>query len=422
MTPSSPAQSVSRKSGLGYQSLVNASFAIFVFSGMMSLIEPSPYDFMALIVIPLWAIGGFSVHRSQILILTLWCVFEASGFAALLPYWNERDPWLYQFQSLYLFVTVIFFTLFFAQRTVERVEICLAAYTAGAIVAALVGFVGYLDIAGLGAALTTVEGRVSGTFKDPNVLGSYLILASTYLLQRLLLGKTKWPLVSFGSLMLVLVGTFVSYSRGSWGGTIIALGLTTVATYATSDSPRTRRRIVIMAGLALGLTLIALLAILSQPETRDFFLQRAALLHDYDEGVTGRFGNQFRALPMLIERPEGFGPLRFRLVFGLEPHNSYVGAFANDGWIGGFTWLMLVGTSVYVGFRLMFTPSPYRDYAQVFFPVLFSLVLQGFQIDVDHWRQVFLCFGAVWGLETGRQRWLARGHAVEPLAATRAHI
>jgi hypothetical protein len=177
----SPAMPVSGKSGLSYQRLVNAAFAVFIFSGMMSLIEPSPYDFMALIVIPLWAIGGFAVHRSQILILILWCVFEASGFLALLPYWSEHDPLLYQFQSLYLFVTVIFFTLFFAQRTVERVEICLVAYTLSSIVAAAVGFVGYLDIAGLGAALTTVEGRVSGTFKDPNVLGSYLILASTYL-------------------------------------------------------------------------------------------------------------------------------------------------------------------------------------------------------------------------------------------------
>jgi len=411
MTDARAAPSLPQRSALTYQSLVNAAFAVFIFCGMMSLIEPSPYDFMALIVIPLWAIGGFSIHRSQVLILLLWCIFEAAGFAALLPYWNERDPWLYQFQSLYLFVTVIFFTLFFAQRTVERVEICLNAYTASAIVAAIVGLIGYFDIAGFGAALTTVEGRVSGTFKDPNVLGSYLIPATTFLLQRLLGGTTRRPLLTFVALVLLLVGTFVSYSRGSWGGTIVALGLMTLATYATSDSRRTRRRIVVTMCLVLGLSVIALLALLSHEETRDFFLQRATLLHDYDEGVTGRFGNQLRSLPLLLEHPEGFGPLRFRLIFGLEPHNSYVGAFANDGWIGGFAWLLLVGTSVFVGFRLMFAPSHYRGFAQVFFPCLFALLLQGLQIDVDHWRQVFLCFGAVWGLEAARQRWIARSRS-----------
>lgn len=402
------ASAAPRKPAMTYQSLVNAAFAVFVFSGMMSLIEPSPYDFMALVTIPLWALGGFSIHRSQILILFLWFIFEASGFLALLPYWNEPEPRLYQLQSLYLFVTVIFFTLFFAQRTQQRAEICLGAYTAGAIVAAIVGIIGYLDIAGLGAALTTVEGRVSGTFKDPNVLGSYLILAATFLAQRLLVGTTKRPVATGLALMLLLVGIFISYSRGSWGGAILALGLMTVCTYQTSGSRRTRRRIMMAVCLGLVFTVLAGILILSQQETRDFFLERATLLHDYDEGVTGRFGNQFRSLPLLLENPNGFGPLRFRLIFGLEPHNSYIGAFANDGWIGGFTWLILVGTSVFVGFRLMFAGSPYRSLAQVFFPTLFALLLQGFQIDVDHWRQVFLCFGAVWGLETARQRWLAR--------------
>ncbi|MGO9684231.1 MAG: O-antigen ligase family protein [Beijerinckiaceae bacterium] len=403
--------SAPRTSAISYQSLVDAAFAVFVFLGMMSLIEPSPYDFMSLVAIPLWAMGGFSIHRSQVLILVLWCIFEVAGFAALMPYWHEADPRLYQLQSLYLFVTVIFFTLYFAQRTERRAEICLHAYTAGAIMAAFIGILGYLDVGGLGAALTTVEGRVSGTFKDPNVLGSYLILSSTFLLHRLLIGAAKWPLATFAALLLSMTGTFISYSRGSWAGTIVSLGVMTVSTYLTSETPRTRRRIVLMAGLAISLCLLAVLAILSHQETREFFLQRAAPTQDYDEGVTGRFGNQIRSLPLLLDRPEGFGPLRFRLIFGLEPHNSYIGAFANDGWIGGFAWVLLVATSVFVGFRLMFVQSPYRGFAQVFFPTLFALLLQGFQIDVDHWRQAFLCFGAVWGLEAARQRWMARERA-----------
>ncbi len=49
-----------------YQKLVNATFAVFVFSGIISVIEPSPYDFMALVAIPLWFIGGFRLHASLI--------------------------------------------------------------------------------------------------------------------------------------------------------------------------------------------------------------------------------------------------------------------------------------------------------------------------------------------------------------------
>ena len=34
-------------------------------------------------------------------------------------------------------------------------------------------------------------------------------------------------------------------------------------------------------------------------------------------------------------------------------------------------------------------------------------MLQGFQIDIDHWRQLYIMLGAVWGLEAARQRWAA---------------
>ncbi|MFO1136887.1 MAG: hypothetical protein U1E30_17045 [Rhodoblastus sp.] len=55
----------------------------------------------------------------------------------------------------------------------------------------------------------------------------------------------------------------------------------------------------------------------------------------------------------------------------------------------------------------MLKPSPYRDYAQMVFPALLALLLQGFQIDIDHWRQLFLMCGLLWGLETARRRWIS---------------
>ena len=89
-----------RRTGLDYQRVVEAVFAAFIFFGMLSLIEPSPYDFLALLAIPLWFVGGFRVHKALIPILTLWAVFEAAGFLSLMPYWDEHDARLYQLQSL----------------------------------------------------------------------------------------------------------------------------------------------------------------------------------------------------------------------------------------------------------------------------------------------------------------------------------
>ena len=109
--------------------------------------------------------------------------------------------------------------------------------------------------------------------------------------------------------------------------------------------------VVVMGGAGLA-------AALSVDSVREFFLQRAAVQQDYDGGPNGRFGNQMRSIPMLVEMPNGMGPLRFRLTFGLEPHNSYVNAFASNGWLGGFAFIALALSTSFIGFRLCLTPSP----------------------------------------------------------------
>ncbi len=403
-----------KRTGFDYQRVVEAVFAAFIFFGMLSLIEPSPYDFLALLAIPLWFVGGFRVHKALIPILTLWAVFEAAGFLSLMPYWDEHDARLYQLQSLYLFVTTVFFTIFFSERSERRGQLCLDAFTAGALISAVAGLIGYLNIAGLASIFTMEEGRVSATFKDPNVFGSYMVLAACYLLQRALTGRRT--ALSLVGLFVILIGVFVSFSRGSWGACLGACLLTTASAFLTAETIALRRRVVRMTAIAGVCGVLALGGLLSVPSVRDVFVQRAAVAQDYDEGVTGRFGNQIRSLPMLVERPLGFGPLRFRLTFGLEPHNSYVGGFANDGWLGGFTWIAIVLVSLFVGFRQMFVRSPYLRLAQVYVPTMTVLVVQGLQIDVDHWRQLFLCFGAVWGMEAARLRRAAPAPAVEGLA------
>ena len=280
-----------------YQRLVNGSFALFVFFGMMSVIEPSPYDFLCLIAVPVWFVGGTTIHRSQVMILLLWIVFEAGGLPvadavlggrrcaplpATIPLSLRHDDLLHAvFRAAHAA----------AERTLPegvhgRRDRCRRS----------IGIAAYVDLGGIGPALTTYEGRVSGTFKDPNVFGSYLILAATYLFQMYLFGTSRRTFVVLGSLLLVLLGVFVSFSRGSWGATIVALALMTCAGFLTAETPRIRRRITKMALIvvrhghdvdpwpARGFEHPRLL-----PATR------GAGTQDYDEGTTGRFGNQIRA-------------------------------------------------------------------------------------------------------------------------------
>jgi hypothetical protein len=36
---------------------------------------------------------------------------------------------------------------------------------------------------------------------------------------------------------------------------------------------------------------------------------------------------------------------------------------------------------------------------------LFMFVLQAMQIDIDHWRHVYMLFGMIWGMEAARRAW-----------------
>ena len=402
------ARSVSRPGpSVDYGSIVNASFALFVFCGSVAIIEPSPYDFASLLAIPVWFLGGFKVHRTFLPLLALMFFYNLGGFIGLIPYIVEPEPTMFMLQSLYLAVTTLVFALFFAEDTLRRAELVLKFYAASTVLAAICGIIGYFGEGSLGE-LFSRYGRASGTFKDPNVLGSYLIMGAVYYVQTLVLGRTRHVLATGLALLVVVAGIFLSFSRGSWGAFVVATSLSIALAFLTSAEPRLRRRIIIMTMVAIGIAALALVVLLALPSTRDFFLQRAALEQDYDEGVTGRFGNQIRSIPMLLDQINGFGPLRFRLIFGLEPHNSFINAFASYGWLGGFAFVLLVIVTTMIGFRIAWRPSPYRRVAQVFWPSLMVFLLQGFQIDIDHWRHVFLMLGAVWGIETARHRWLER--------------
>jgi hypothetical protein len=363
---------------------------------------------------------GVRLHRPVLPFLALLLLFKFGIVFSLLPHLGEEDPTLWTIQAVYLIVTGIFFAMLFADGTRARMEIALGAHLASCLFAATLGLIGYFGLSG-SDELFVRFGRASGTFKDPNVFGSFLLLGAFYLIHNLLTGATRRPLLSLASLSLLLAGIFLSFSRGSWGAFVVGSTLLVFMTFATAP-PGLRRRIAtlsVLTGLVGAVLLGGLVAVSDVGET---FSKRAQVTQDYDEGETGRFGNQIRSLPMLLETPEGFGPIRYRLRFHLDPHNSYVGSFANGGWLSGFAFIGLVLATGFVGFRLCFQPSPYQRLAQIVWPALLMFFLQAMQIDVEKWRHVYMMMGMVWGLEAARMHWLAREHARSALPAASAVV
>ena len=390
-------------------------FALFIFFTCFTFLRPSPYDFTAIPTLILWSILGLRLHRGAVLFLALLLLYHVGLIAALVPYFNEADPTLWTVQSLYLMVTCVFFVMFFSEATETRVGLALDAYIASCLFAAICGIVSYVSPTGI---LFNMDGRAAGVFEDPNLLGSFLTVGGLALLRRLLAGETRHPLLAGGVLLVILTALFLSFSRGAWGAMALGTILAVAFTYRSS-SRRIRRRIAILVGAGGFVLAGGLSALTLDRDIAGTLTDRFTLTKDYDEGETGRFGNQRRSIPMLMESPNGFGPLRFRRYFGLEPHNSYIGGFANGGWLGGFAFLGLILATAFVGVRLCLVPSPYRALAQAAVPATLMFFMQAFQIDIDHWRHVYIMLGMVWGLECARLRWLARTRAPEVSRAPR---
>jgi O-antigen ligase len=310
--------------------------------------------------------------------------------------------------SLYLACVALFFVMLMLDHTERRIQIIVNAQIVASVIAATTGTLGYFDVLGSSSVFTSFEGsRASGMFKDPNVFGPFITLGATALFHGLLTGRIRWFWLSLFVLGFLCFAVLISFSRGAWGVLLFSLLMVIGMNLMVSRTWRERRRIIVVAGVGLAGLVLAGMAALSAPGIASKFSERAKLFQTYDSGETGRFGKQKRSIPMLLEQPNGFGPLQFNKIFGENPHNVYIFAFSSYGWLGGIAYLALIAMTLLLGWRLIFQRTPLQHHAILLWCVLFPQILQGIQIDTDHWRHFWWLVGMCWGMAIVSNRWLA---------------
>lgn len=397
-TPAQPQEGAARRRGLtiSHAAIKRGTLWLLMAVSFVALVEPSPYEFVFPITLLVFAITGIRFSQKLLPMAMLLLVYNIGGAIALIPWMDEPASVRFTAVSVYLMITAIFFAAIMAEDPLGRLETLRKGYLFAAWCAGLAAVLGYFDVGGLYDVLT-YAGRASGTFKDPNVLGPFLVLPLTYLLHAILTGRIGLAR-GFLLLSIPLLALFLSFSRGAWANLAASALLMTGLTFLTSGSTSQRARIVLLTLVMLMLLVVALLIALSFENIRSVFEIRASLDQDYDQGVTGRFGSQLRSLPMLLDLPNGFGPLRFRFTFPEDPHNVYINGFASYGWLGGLAYLALTAATCIAGWRVVLRRSPWQGHAIVVWSVLFVTILQGFQIDTDHWRHFYLMLGLIWGM------------------------
>jgi len=294
-------------------------------------------------------------------------------------------------------VTAIFIANVVADDTMKRIAAIKNGYIIAAVLGSIMGMIGYFNIGGMAEAWAPIQ-RAQGTFKDPNVLSTFLIAPAIFLIQDFILGRHRWPISSGIALLIILAGLFFAFSRGAWISSMASGMMMVGLMFLLSPSIQLRSRIILWCIFGV-IAVIGLLSVaLSFESIRLLFIERTHFLNSYDAGETGRFGNQLRSLPALLQSPNGFGPLQFATRYGQDPHNVFLNAFASYGWIGGFSYLILIFSTFAIGIKTIFARTPWQAIAIAVWCPLFFTILQGIQIDTDHWRHFYVLLGLMWGL------------------------
>ena len=386
-------------------------------SGAIVFIEPSPYELATLAATLLFFATGLRLRLVFMPLLLLLFLVNVGYTIGAIPVLDSPSVAIWIATSWYMAVTVIFFAMVMSEDTAARLDMLRRGLIVGALIAAIAGIAGYFNLVPGGRDLLTLYGRARGTFKDPNVLGAFLILPALFALQSVVsdrLGKSFRSAIAFGIMSLAIL---LAFSRAAWGGLIITSAVMLALMVLTSRSQSQRSRIIVMALVAVILAAALVAVLLSFDSIAQMFKQRASFDQSYDEGRFGRFGRHILGAEMALDLPFGIGPLQFNRYFPEDTHNSYLNAFMSGGWLSGVCYPALVFVTVLTGFRYVFVRVPWqRTYLAIFSAFLGTV---GEELHHRHRPLAALLDDA--GRDVGhvrRRRTLEENHLRDPVPAS----
>jgi hypothetical protein len=376
-------------------------------SGAVVFIEPSPYEVVTLAATVMFFATGLRLRLVFMPLLLLLFLLNIGYSIGAIPFIDQSEVANWIATSWYMAVTVIFFAMVVSEDTEARLDMLRRGLIVGGTIAAISGIAGYFNLVPGGHDLLTLYERARGTFKDPNVLGAFLILPALFVLQSVVtdrLGKSFRSTIALGIMALAIL---LAFSRAAWGGLAITSGFMLALMVLTSPSRPQRSRIVVMAVVAVIIVVMLLAVLLSFDSVSEMFRQRASFDQSYDEGRFGRFGRHILGADMALDLPFGIGPLQFHNYFPEDTHNSYLNAFMSGGWLAGVCYPALVFVTVIMGFRHVFVRVPWQRAYLAIFSAFLGTVGESFVIDTDHWRHFWMMLGAMWGMFAAAQPYKA---------------
>ncbi len=379
---------------LGYAAI----WVVFALSGIV-FIEPSPYDIGIMGLAGLYLLTGLVIPSAvaPMIVLLLGVVLGGVITAPLSDYFAKSID--HTFVTAYLAVAAIFVACIVAREPEKTFRVILSGYMVAALIACVTGAIGYFAVTQGAFDLFTENSRARGTFKDPNVFGPFLIPPTLFCLYRLFTLPAVKTFPYAAGLMVLIAGILLSFSRAALGHLVASILTMIGILLLVAPDYRFRGRLILWTAIAGVATLLLITAALNLEAVSGLVQERFRLVQSYD--IDGRFYGQLIGLEFALTEPLGIGYKAFTKLWAGDVHNVYLNIFHGSGWLGGFSYAVLVAITLARAFHIAFTPGPLQFAGIILAASFLPLALIGLLIDTDHWRHFFLLVGLIWGVAAG---------------------
>ncbi len=315
-------------------------------SSAIVFIEPSPYELVSLLTMVTFALSGLTLSPALLplgLLLVLINIGYSISAGSVI---GEQGVVVWLLTSWYLAFSALFFAAMLGANTQARLDAITRGCVIAGIIASLVAIVGYFRLFPGANDLLLLYDRARGTFKDPNVLGAFLVFPTLLVLQRIITGTFKQAAKGAIVFGLLAVAMLLSFSRAAWGQVVYTTMVALALSFFTTRSETLRLRIVLLTIAGAAVLVMFIAALLSIDAIAVLFKERATLQQSYDVNEQGRFARHAMGAIFALDIPLGIGPLQFNKYFTEDPHNSYLNAFMAGGWLSGACYPALVALSL----------------------------------------------------------------------------
>ena len=360
-------------------------------------IEPAPYDILAILLFAMFFSFGLRIPKGIGFALLLLGLFIIANVMASIFSQDPVGSIIYMTVTVFLLITWLFFTSIIYENPEQAVNVIWNGYVVAAIFTVMMGMLAYFRLLP-NSELFLYEGRASGTFKDANVYGPFLVPVVLYLGSRLGSETHVKMWRTLAILMFILLGLLLSFSRGAWANLAISAFVYILLHLSIKPSPTEILKLGSFGVLTAVLSISIIVWAISTPQVSELFTERARLFQSYDVERGGRFSALGDALEKSFENPVGIGPGQARYFFTTEPHNLYLHIFVETGWLGGITFCLFLIITIWRSFLLCFSGAELKDTHMVVLACLIGLLVESLIIHSTHWRHLYLLLAMSWGL------------------------